>query len=70
MVKLWMQPIAQVVEASLEDYEIGLKACEEAAKIWMQVSSLLRIFKAKYGWTANKVYLYLIRFLLLREVIS
>ena len=32
-----MQPIAQVVEASLEDYEIGLKACEEAAKTWMQV---------------------------------
>lgn len=37
MVKLWMQPIAQVVEASLEDYEQGLKACEEAAKVWMQV---------------------------------
>ncbi|KAL1218919.1 Aldehyde dehydrogenase family 7 member B4 [Cardamine amara subsp. amara] len=31
------QPIAQVVEASLEDYEIGMKACEEAAKLWMQV---------------------------------
>ncbi|KAH0895151.1 hypothetical protein HID58_057580 [Brassica napus] len=31
------QPIAQVVEASLEDYETGLKACEEAAKVWMQV---------------------------------
>jgi aldehyde dehydrogenase family 7 protein A1 len=33
------QPIAQVVEASLEDYEQGLKACEEAAKIWMQVTA-------------------------------
>ncbi|KAG7578905.1 Aldehyde/histidinol dehydrogenase [Arabidopsis thaliana x Arabidopsis arenosa] len=32
-------PIAQVVEASLEDYEQGLKACEEAAKIWMQVTA-------------------------------
>lgn len=32
-----MQPIAQVVEASLEDYETGLRACEEAAKTWMQV---------------------------------
>lgn len=40
MVKLWMQPIAQVVEASLEDYEQGLKACEEAAKVWMQVKWL------------------------------
>lgn len=35
-----MQPIAQVVEASLEDYEQGLKACEEAAKVWMQVKWL------------------------------
>ncbi|KAL6010607.1 Aldehyde dehydrogenase 7 member B4 [Asimina triloba] len=32
-----MQPIADVVEASIQDYEDGLNACSEAAKIWMQV---------------------------------
>ncbi|KAJ4836251.1 Aldehyde dehydrogenase 7 member B4, partial [Turnera subulata] len=31
------QPIAEVVEGSLEDYEEGLQACSEAAKIWIQV---------------------------------
>ncbi|XP_065866936.1 aldehyde dehydrogenase family 7 member B4 [Euphorbia lathyris] len=31
------QPIAEVVEGSIEDYEEGMKACSEAAKIWMQV---------------------------------
>lgn len=34
---LLVQPIAEVVEGSLEDYEEGLKACEEASKIWMQM---------------------------------
>ncbi|XP_058108632.1 aldehyde dehydrogenase family 7 member B4 [Magnolia sinica] len=31
------QPIAEVVEASIQDYEDGLQACNEAAKIWMQI---------------------------------
>ncbi|XXG81654.1 hypothetical protein AAC387_Pa09g2235 [Persea americana] len=31
------QHIAEVVEASIEDYEDGLQACAEAAKIWMQI---------------------------------
>lgn len=28
---------SDVMEGYLEDYEEGLKACEEAPKIWMQV---------------------------------
>lgn len=47
-----MQPIGEVVEASLEDYEIGLKACEEAAKIWMQVSYEVSEF-ASFFYEAN-----------------
>ncbi|KAI4381828.1 hypothetical protein MLD38_007865 [Melastoma candidum] len=31
------QVIAEVVEGSIEDYEEGMQACAEAAKIWMQV---------------------------------
>ncbi|XP_042488147.1 aldehyde dehydrogenase family 7 member B4-like [Macadamia integrifolia] len=31
------QSIAEVVEASIQDYDGGLQACSEAAKIWMQV---------------------------------
>ncbi|KAI5665388.1 hypothetical protein M9H77_15241 [Catharanthus roseus] len=31
------QTIAEVVEASVEDYEEGMQACFEAAKIWMQI---------------------------------
>ncbi|CAI0419033.1 unnamed protein product [Linum tenue] len=31
------QPIAEVVEASLQDYEEALRACSEATKTWMQV---------------------------------
>ncbi|KAH9665254.1 Aldedh domain-containing protein [Citrus sinensis] len=31
------QKIATVVEASLEDYEEGMKACSEASKIWMEL---------------------------------
>uniref|UniRef100_A0A7C9DAL6 aldehyde dehydrogenase (NAD(+)) n=1 Tax=Opuntia streptacantha TaxID=393608 RepID=A0A7C9DAL6_OPUST len=31
------QPIAEVVEGSLEDYEEGMKACAEASKMWMQM---------------------------------
>ncbi|KAK2651911.1 hypothetical protein Ddye_011767 [Dipteronia dyeriana] len=31
------QTIAKVVEGSIEDYEEGMKACSEAAQIWMQV---------------------------------
>ncbi|XP_043719410.1 aldehyde dehydrogenase family 7 member A1 [Telopea speciosissima] len=31
------QSIAEVVEASIQDYEEGMQACSEAAKIWMQV---------------------------------
>eukprot|EP00262_Sarcandra_glabra_P005543 TRINITY_DN1723_c0_g1_i1.p1 TRINITY_DN1723_c0_g1~~TRINITY_DN1723_c0_g1_i1.p1 ORF type:complete len:509 (-),score=85.18 TRINITY_DN1723_c0_g1_i1:273-1799(-) len=31
------QTIAEVVEASIQDYEDGLQACSEAAKIWMQI---------------------------------
>ncbi|KAL9460754.1 hypothetical protein AB3S75_003875 [Citrus x aurantiifolia] len=31
------QKIATVVEASLEDYEEGTKACSEASKIWMEL---------------------------------
>eukprot|EP00258_Populus_trichocarpa_P001057 XP_002299720.3 aldehyde dehydrogenase family 7 member B4 [Populus trichocarpa] len=33
------QAIAEVVEGSVEDYEEGMRACSEAAKIWMQVPS-------------------------------
>lgn len=33
------QIIAEVVEASIEDYEEGMQACNEAAKLWMQVYS-------------------------------
>ncbi|KAG9458108.1 hypothetical protein H6P81_002616 [Aristolochia fimbriata] len=29
--------VAEVVEASIEDYKDGMEACTEAAKIWMQV---------------------------------
>lgn len=32
--------IAEVVEASIEDYEEGMQACAEATKIWMQVGNL------------------------------
>ncbi|KAL9228505.1 hypothetical protein vseg_004081 [Gypsophila vaccaria] len=31
------QPIAEVVEGSLEDYEEGMKACVEASKMWKQL---------------------------------
>ncbi|KAM0007623.1 putative aldehyde dehydrogenase (NAD(P)(+)) [Helianthus debilis subsp. tardiflorus] len=31
------KPIAEVVEASPQDYEEGMKACFEASKIWMQL---------------------------------
>ncbi|KAI3893049.1 hypothetical protein MKX03_033021 [Papaver bracteatum] len=31
------QVIAEVAEASIEDYETGMQACNEAAKIWMQI---------------------------------
>lgn len=31
------QPIAEVVEGSLEDYEEGMKACAEASKMWKQM---------------------------------
>lgn len=31
------QKIAEVKEASIQDYEEGMQACSEAAKIWMQV---------------------------------
>ncbi|CAA3002666.1 aldehyde dehydrogenase family 7 member B4 [Olea europaea subsp. europaea] len=31
------QRIAEVVEASFQDYEEGMRACAEAAKIWMQI---------------------------------
>ena len=34
---LLIQTIAKVVEGSIEDYEEGMKACSEAAQIWMQV---------------------------------
>jgi aldehyde dehydrogenase family 7 member A1 len=32
--------IAEVVEASTEDYEEGMQACAEATQIWMQVGNL------------------------------
>uniref|UniRef100_A0A803LH58 Uncharacterized protein n=1 Tax=Chenopodium quinoa TaxID=63459 RepID=A0A803LH58_CHEQI len=31
-----IQPIAEVVKGSLEDYDDSLKACVEASKMWMQ----------------------------------
>ncbi|KAK9014157.1 hypothetical protein V6N11_005326 [Hibiscus sabdariffa] len=31
------QKIAEVIEGSIQDYEEGMQACSEAAKIWMQV---------------------------------
>ncbi|PIA27632.1 hypothetical protein AQUCO_07600061v1 [Aquilegia coerulea] len=31
------QTIAEVMEASIQDYEDGMQACNEAAKLWMQV---------------------------------
>ncbi|KAF8401109.1 hypothetical protein HHK36_014413 [Tetracentron sinense] len=31
------QTIAEVAEASMQDYEEGMQACNEAAKIWMQI---------------------------------
>ncbi|RZC57221.1 hypothetical protein C5167_004527 [Papaver somniferum] len=31
------QVIAEVAEASIEDYETGMQGCNEAAKIWMQL---------------------------------
>lgn len=31
------QTIAEVAEASLQDYEEGMQACNEASKLWMQV---------------------------------
>lgn len=34
---LLMQKIAEVREASIQDYEEGMQACNEAAKVWMQV---------------------------------
>lgn len=33
------QVIAEVVEASMDDYEKGMSACFDAAKTWMAVSS-------------------------------
>ncbi|XP_044496301.1 aldehyde dehydrogenase family 7 member B4-like isoform X2 [Mangifera indica] len=33
------QTIANVTEASIDDYEEGMKACSEAAKIWMTVTA-------------------------------
>lgn len=35
---IFMQVIAEVVEASMKDYEDGMRACYEASKTWMQVS--------------------------------
>ncbi|KAH6779195.1 aldehyde dehydrogenase 7B4, partial [Perilla frutescens var. hirtella] len=32
-------PIAEVAEASIQDYEEGMQACANATKIWMQISS-------------------------------
>ena len=32
-----MQKIAEIREASIQDYEKGMQACSEAEKIWMQV---------------------------------
>lgn len=32
-----VQVIAEVVESAIEEYEEGMKACADAAKIWMQV---------------------------------
>lgn len=37
---LMIQTIANVTEASIDDYEEGMRACSEAAKIWMTVRSL------------------------------
>ncbi|CAA6664636.1 unnamed protein product [Spirodela intermedia] len=34
--------IAEVVEASIQDYEDGMQACTEAAKIWMQRGEIVR----------------------------
>ncbi|OVA08333.1 Aldehyde dehydrogenase domain [Macleaya cordata] len=31
------QTIAEVMEASIQDYESGMQACNEAAKLWMQI---------------------------------
>jgi aldehyde dehydrogenase family 7 protein A1 len=33
------QVIAEVVEASVDDYEKGMSACFDAAKAWMAVST-------------------------------
>ena len=35
-----IQPIAKIIEASLEDYEESMQACSAARKIWMHVSYL------------------------------
>ncbi|KAG6501080.1 hypothetical protein ZIOFF_040948 [Zingiber officinale] len=32
-----LKVIAEVIEASIDDYEEGLRACADAAKIWMQI---------------------------------
>lgn len=37
----FLQPIAEVVEASVEDYEESISACVEAAKLWMQVRAFI-----------------------------
>lgn len=44
------------MEASIQDYEEGLRACAEAAKIWMQVRGLPIILQIVVGLISSPIF--------------
>ncbi|RWW55692.1 hypothetical protein BHE74_00037649 [Ensete ventricosum] len=44
------------MEASIQDYEEGLRACAEAAKIWMQVRGLPIILQIVVGFISSPIF--------------
>lgn len=43
-----IQVIAEVVEASIDDYKEGVQGCFEASKIWMKVCLILIYYLSFY----------------------
>lgn len=48
--------MAKVAEASIGDYEEGMRACSEATKTWMNVSSLFFIYLLFMLDANNKIF--------------
>lgn len=51
----FIKKIAEVVEASLEDYEQGMKACREASRVWMQVIFFIYNLDCSLGIVAGVI---------------